>query len=100
MNLYCDLAIDGVTLWTGVVCLCNVLIDSYPYLGFLGHLAFTDSQGSQDPDYTGIGPGGRYWLLYSQAGQPPLQVPLQQLASQQLDITLGGQNCTISIYQQ
>jgi hypothetical protein len=98
--LYCDLAIDGTPLWTGVPCLNCVLIDSYLYLGFIGHLAFADSQGTLDPDYTGIGPGGRFWLLYSQAGQDPLQVPLQAIPSQQFDIALGGQNCTISIYQQ
>lgn len=98
-NLYCDLAIDGQILWTGVVCLNCRLIDSYPYLGFVGHLAFDDGLGLTDPLYPGIGPGGRYSLLYYQAGQPPLQVPLQAIPSQQLDITLGGQNCTISIYQ-
>ena len=98
-NLFCDLAINGAPLWSGVPCLNNALIDSYSYLGFIGHLAFTDTQGNTDPLYPGIGPGGRYWLLYAQTGQPPLQVPLQAIPAQQMDITLGGQNCTISIYQ-
>jgi len=98
-NLYCDLAIDGITLWTGVVCLNCVLIDSYRYLGFIGHLGFDDSQGSDDPDYTGLGPGGRFQLLYSQIGQDTVQVPLQAIPAQQLDVNLGGQNCTISLYQ-
>jgi len=98
-NLYCDLAIDGTILWAGVVCLNNTMLDSYPYLGFVGHLAFADYQGVLDPDYTGIGPGGRFALLYYQAGAPALQVPLQAIPAQQLDVTLGGQNCTLSIYQ-
>jgi len=98
-NLYCDLAIDGTTLWTGVVCLNNTIIDSYPYLGFVGHLGFTDYQGATDPLYPGLGPGGRYALLYYQAGQDALQVPLQAIPAQQLDVVLGGQNCSISIYQ-
>ena len=96
--IYCDLSIDGVTLWTGVPCMDDVLIDSYPYLGFIGHLAFDDSQGTLDPVYTGIGPGGRFQLLYAEGGQDPVQVPLQAVPAQQFDITLGGQNCTISLY--
>jgi hypothetical protein len=96
--LYCDLAIDGVTLWSSVPCLNCRLIDSYPYLGFIGHLAFDDSLGSNDPDYTGIGPGGRFALLYAQVGQDPLQIPLRSIPAQQFDISLGGQSCTISLY--
>ena len=99
MMLYCDLAIDGNLLWAGVPCLNCVKLDSYPHLGFVGHLAFDDAQGSQDPDYTGLGPGGRFRLLYAQQGQDALQVPLRAIPSQQIDIALGGQNCTISIYQ-
>jgi len=99
MNLYCDLSIDGVTLWAGVPCLNTRQLASYPYLGFVGNLAFDDSQGNTDPLYTGIGPGGRYQLLYYQPGQPLVQVPLQAVPAQQLDISLGGQNCTISLYQ-
>jgi len=98
-NLYCDLLINGVPIWYGVPCLNNVFIDSFPYLGFMGHLVFNDYQGSTDPQYTGIGPGGRYVLLYYQsASVPVVQVPLLAVPSQQLDITLGGQYCTISIY--
>jgi len=97
--IYCDLAIDGTTLWIGVPCLNCVLIDPAAYLGFLGHLAFDDSQGSVDPDYTGIGPGGRYQLLYYLAGSDPVQVPLQAVPAQQLDIMLGGQSCTLTLYQ-
>lgn len=98
-NLFCDLAIDGRTLWSGVPCLNCVLIDTYPHLGFQGHLAFADTQGAEDPDYTGLGLGGRFALFYSPGpGQAPVQVPLQAIPSQQLDIDLGGQNCTLSVY--
>lgn len=98
-TLYCDLSSNGIPIRTGVPCLNNVLIDSYPYMRFQGHLAFTDMQGATDPLYPGIGPGGRYVLLYYQKGIPALQVPLQALPAQQLDVTLGNQNCTLSFYQ-
>ena len=99
-NLYCDLAIDGKPLWSGVPCLDCVRIDSGRYLGFIGHLGFGDIQGTQNPDFTGIGPGGRFVLYYfpPEVGSAAVQVPLQAIPSQQFDITLGGQNCTISIY--
>lgn len=99
-NLYCDLVIDEKALWYGVPCMNGVLIDSGRYLGFIGHLVFGDIQGDLDPDYTGIGPGGRFVLYYypPEVGGAPVQVPLQAIPSQQFDITLGGQNCTISIY--
>jgi hypothetical protein len=95
---YCDLSIDGEPLWQGVLCMNCVLLDTYPYLGFIGHLAFDDAQGGTDPVYTGFGPGGRYSLLYAQIGQPTLQIALQAVPAQQLDVTLGGQNCTLAIY--
>jgi hypothetical protein len=99
-NLYCDLAINGTPLWQGVPCLNRVQIGSFPYLGFIGTLAFADMQGSADPLYPGLDlKTGRYILLYYQDGQDTVQIPLQAIPAQQFDITLGGQNCTISIYQ-
>jgi hypothetical protein len=35
------------------------------YLGFIGDLSFTDTQGTSDPVYTGL--GSRFVLLYLEA---------------------------------
>ena len=99
MTLYCDLAIEGNTLWSGAACLNNVLINSRSYLGFLGNIGFTDMQGSLDPVYTGLGPGDRFVLLYADVPGNYVQIPLEAIPSQQLDIMLGTQYCTISIYE-
>jgi hypothetical protein len=35
------------------------------YLGFIGDFVMVDTQGSQNPDYTGLGgPNARYQLIY------------------------------------
>ena len=95
--LYCDLAINSVQVFAGMVCLNDTVIGNYPYLGFNGLLAFVDTQGSNDPDYTGL--ADRFMLLYLQAGLDNVQVPLQAVPSQTLNIVLGGQNCTLNFYQ-
>jgi hypothetical protein len=100
MHLYCDLFLNSEPLWYGVACINNEFIDSYPYLGFVGHLMFTDTQGTTDPQYQGLGPGGRYLLLYTAdgTGADAVQVPLQAIPSQQFDVQLGTQYCTLSVY--
>lgn len=94
--LYCDVILNGTTIITGTVCLNNVVLNPYKYVGFDGLLCFQDKQGSADPFYEGL--NTRFILYYGQEGQPTLQVPLQPIPAQQFDIILGGQNCTISIY--
>ncbi len=61
-GLYLDLLVNSAPIVQGVLCLDEVLIVREAYLGFIGDLAFMDTQGSNDPDYTGL--GGRYVLLY------------------------------------
>ena len=61
-GLYLDLAVNNAPIIYGVLCLNANLIVRDAYLGFSGDLAFYDTQGAQDPDYTGL--GGRYQLAY------------------------------------
>jgi len=97
--IYCDLAINGVPTWVGVPCLTNVLIGSQPYLPFRGLLIFNCTYGMTDPDYTGFGDDGRFELLFTPDAENWETIPLKAIPSQQFDIDLNGQNCTLSIYQ-
>ena len=62
-RLYCDLAVSGVQVWSGVLCRNLVDLKSYPALHFEGALWFVDMQGSADPKWQGL--GERYALLYA-----------------------------------
>ena len=97
--IYCDLLIDGVGIWYGIPCLNLVPIGSLSYLNFIGYLFFNDSKGSSDPDYTGFGDVDRFQLLFSLDGIDWDQLPLKAIPSQQFDIDLGSQSCTVSVYQ-
>jgi hypothetical protein len=65
-GLFFDLSVAGVVIITGVLCLDQNLLVRNTYLGFVGDLAFFDTQGTNDPDYTGL--GGRYQLVYLAPG--------------------------------
>jgi hypothetical protein len=60
--LFIDVGINGKLIIGGVIAhdRCKIVRD--PYLGFIGDLAFWDSQGTQDPDWTGL--NSRYYLGY------------------------------------
>jgi hypothetical protein len=62
-GLYFDLSVAGTRVVAGMICrnLVNLVRSRY-LTGFVGDLAFVDTQGSQDPDYTGL--GSRYQLVY------------------------------------
>lgn len=64
-GLYVDLAIGGTPLMLGVICQNQNRLVRYSYLGFAGDLAFFDTRGSSDPDYTGL--GSRYQFVYLEA---------------------------------
>jgi hypothetical protein len=65
-NLYFDLAFNGVDVTTTAICLNEKrLLVNRQYLGFSGDFMFVDTQGSNDPQYTGL--GSRYVLLYLEA---------------------------------
>ena len=61
-GLYFDLYVSDAPIVLGVRALNGVKLVRDLYLGFVGELAFFDTQGSSDPDYTGL--GGRYALIY------------------------------------
>lgn len=69
-GLFLDLAVNNEPIIVGVLCENKNRIVRSLYLGFSGDLAFDDTQGDSDPDYTGI--GGRFQLTYlSPADLPP-----------------------------
>jgi len=61
-GLFFDLRLGGALIVAGVLCLNLTLIVRSIYLGFAGDLVFIDNQGSNDPDYTGL--GTRFSLAY------------------------------------
>ena len=61
-GLFLSLYVSNTLVIGGVLCLNATKIVRSAYLGFTGDLAFYDTAGSDDPDYTGL--GGRYMLAY------------------------------------
>jgi hypothetical protein len=64
-GLYLDLTIGATPILAGVICQNANRIVRYAYLGFVGDLAFFDTQGSDDPTFTGL--GSRWQLVYLEA---------------------------------
>lgn len=64
-GLFIDLLLTNVPLVTGALCLNQEPIIQQPYLGFSGELQFVDTQGTDDPIYTGL--GTRFQLAYIEA---------------------------------
>ena len=60
--LYMDLTVDSNPIIQGIPCWYGNKMVRYSYLGFSGDLVFLDTEGQNDPDYTGL--GTRYPLLY------------------------------------
>ncbi|KWO54482.1 phage baseplate plug protein [Burkholderia territorii] len=61
-GLYLDLYVAGSLIIAGVLCRNRVYLVREAYLGFRGDLAFVDTAGNDDPDYTAL--GTRWPLLY------------------------------------
>lgn len=61
-GLFFDLTIDSTPIVTSMICLNAVGLVRESYLGFTGQLLFIDTQGTDNPDYTGL--GSRYILTY------------------------------------
>jgi hypothetical protein len=78
--LYLDLFLNGALLLSGVICRNGTAIVRNTYFGFVGDLAFYDTQGSTDPVFTGLGNGGRYILAYLSPGDIP-NATIQTLAA-------------------
>jgi hypothetical protein len=61
-GLYCDIVADQNTIVTAMICLNLVGLVREAYLGFSGQLFFYDTEGADDPYYTGL--GSRFQLVY------------------------------------
>lgn len=66
-KLFVDVSSNGVDISTCVVAHDVVPLVPTAYLGFIGNLLFTDTQGTSDPTYDGL--GGRYQLVYLTAAE-------------------------------
>ncbi|MES2348875.1 MAG: hypothetical protein V4641_15045 [Pseudomonadota bacterium] len=54
--------VNSVRIITSLACRDRTSIIRHAYLGFIGELAFVDTQGVSDPFYTGL--GSRFKLVY------------------------------------
>lgn len=64
-GLFLSLFVNDLPILQGVQCVNQCLLVRESYLGFIGDLAFTDTQGDTDPVYTGL--DDRYLLIYLEA---------------------------------
>lgn len=64
-GVFVDVSVNNAPIVQGVIGLDRVRIVRYAYRGFIGDLAFIDTQGKNDPDYKGF--GTRYFLMYLEA---------------------------------
>lgn len=64
-GLYLSLLINDAPIVTGVACRNLVRMVRSTYLGFIGDLAFLDTQGAEDPASPGL--GSRFVLQYLEA---------------------------------
>lgn len=66
-GVFMDLLVDNAPIVTTMLCQDRVKLVRHQHLGFVGDLAFVDTQGAQDPEYTGF--GSRYLLIYLEASE-------------------------------
>lgn len=64
-GLFLDLLVNHEPVAMAVLCRDRVRLIREAYSGFIGDLAFVDTQGREDPSYTGF--GGRFQLMYLEA---------------------------------
>lgn len=61
-GLFVDINVNGEDVVNGIIARDAVPIICRDYVGFVGNLLFLDTQGRDDPEYTGL--GSRYRLCY------------------------------------
>ena len=61
-GFFCDLYVNSKKIISGVMCLDRNLIVRDSYLGFIGDIAFADTQGTEDPSSPGL--NSRFYLCY------------------------------------
>lgn len=65
-GVYLDLAVNGTPITNTVRCVVSTrLLLDRGYTGFVGDIGFIDTQGSDDPTFTGL--GTRWLLIYLEA---------------------------------
>lgn len=65
--IYVDVKVSGKPLIYAALARNRVLLFRSAYLGFIGNLMFVDTQGSSDPEYTGL--NSRWLFVYSEEGE-------------------------------
>lgn len=66
-KMYMDVQLNNKLVVSGVLVRNNVKIIRNTYFGFKGDFVVTDTQGSSDPEYTGL--GARWQLVYLTASE-------------------------------
>jgi len=61
-GLMVDINVNGVDIVAAVIAQNENPLVCREYLGFRGNLLFVDTEGNQDPEYTGL--GSRFNLIY------------------------------------
>lgn len=61
-GLYLDLSVNGALIAAGLLCRDATWLVRAEYSGFVGDLAFVDTQGNDDPVYGGL--GSRFQLVW------------------------------------
>lgn len=65
--IFIDVYVNDVLIIGGVICQNKNRIVRSKYLGYIGDLAFFDTQGNSDPEWEGL--GDRYLLGYFDEGE-------------------------------
>ena len=64
-GMFLDLYVNDVLIQGGMLCRQAVRLVRDSYIGFIGDLCWFDTQTPPaDPEYTDIGPNGRWFLAY------------------------------------
>lgn len=71
-GMFLDLTVADRRLLAGVICQDRNRLVRSTYLGFIGDLAFVDTQGSSDPTYTGL--GSRFLLMWLEPSDTPAAI--------------------------
>lgn len=64
-GLYFDLTVNNAVVTVGRICRDADLLLDESYQGVIGNFCFIDTQGNEDPIYTGL--GARWILVYLEA---------------------------------
>lgn len=63
-GLYAAVWVDGMAVLAGALCQDRTWLVRHNACALPGDMGFVDTQGTQDPDYTGL--GSRFMLVYAE----------------------------------